>query len=200
MSEESRAQGNGPEARTGHISSRVIHDGRVVHLSVDRVRFPDGKEGELELIRHRGASAVVPLLGAPDDPDPDVVLVHQYRYAAGGFVYEIPAGLPRDGEEWESCARRELEEETGYRCVGLKQLTRFFTTPGFTDEVIHLFLATGLTGGTVQRDEDEYIHVVRFPLSRALGMVREGGIVDGKSMVGLFFVDRFLRNGIRDEV
>ena len=195
MSEESKAPGDGPEADTGHISSRVVHDGRVVHLSVDRVRFPDGKEGELELIRHRGASAVVPLFGAPDDPDPDVVLVHQYRYAAGGFVYEIPAGLPRDGEDWESCARRELEEETGYRSGNLQRLTRFFTTPGFTNEVIHLFLATQLTGGTVRRDEDEYIRVVRLPLSRARQMVQAGEIVDGKSMVGLLYVDRFLRNG-----
>lgn len=195
MSEYTGAPENGPEARTGHISSRVIHDGRVVHLSVDRVRFPDGKEGELELIRHKGASAVVPLLGAPDDPDPDVVLVHQYRYAAGGFVYEIPAGLPRDGEGWESCARRELEEETGYRSRTMTRLTRFFTTPGFTNEVIHLFLATGLTGGSVQRDEDEYIHVVRLPLSRARRMIEEGEIVDGKSIVGLLYVDRFLRDG-----
>jgi len=195
MSEDSKAPGDGPEADIGHISSRVVHDGRVVHLSVDRVRFPDGKEGELELIRHRGASAVVPLFGAPDDPDPDVVLVHQYRYAADGFVYEIPAGLPRDGEDWESCARRELEEETGYRSGNLQRLTRFFTTPGFTNEVIHLFLATQLTGGTVRRDEDEYIRVVRLPLSRAREMVQAGEIVDGKSIVGLLYVDRFLRNG-----
>ncbi len=195
MSEDPKAPGDEPEAEIGHISSRVVHDGRVVHLSVDRVRFPDGKEGELELIRHRGASAVVPLLGAPDDPDPDVVLVHQYRYAAGGFVYEIPAGLPRDGEDWESCARRELEEETGYRSGSLERLTRFFTTPGFTNEVIHLFLATDLTGGRVKRDEDEYIRVVRLPLSRARQMVQAGEIVDGKSMVGLLYVDRFLRNG-----
>ena len=186
-------ESGGPGA--GHISSRLIHDGRVVHLSVDRVRFPDGKEGELELIRHRGAAAVVPLLGDLEDPDPEVVLVHQYRYAAGGFVFEIPAGLPRDGEDWESCARRELEEETGYRGREFIPLTRFFTTPGFTDEVIHLFAATGLTGGQVRRDEDEYIEVVRLPLSRARRMIQTGEIVDGKSLVGLLFIDRYLREG-----
>ena len=193
MSDSRKARGKDPEAEVGQISSRVIHDGRVVHLSLDRVRFPDGKEGELELIRHRGAAAVVPLLGSPEDPDPEVVLVHQYRYAAGGFVYEIPAGLPLDGEGWEACARRELEEETGYTARTFTSLTRFFTTPGFTNEVIHLYLATDLGGGEVRRDEDEFIEVVHIPMSEVRSMIRGGEIVDGKSMVGLLFVDRFLR-------
>lgn len=183
----------GQEAGIGHISSTLVHDGRVVHLSVDRVRFPDGEEGELELIRHKGASAIVPLLGGPEEEDPEVVLVHQFRYAAGGFVYEIPAGLPMDGEDWESCARRELEEETGLRAEELSPLTHFFTTPGFTNEVIHLFLGTGLSQGQVSRDEDEYIEVVHLPFSRVREMIRTGEIVDGKSIIGLLFVDRFLR-------
>jgi len=195
MNEERKPSGSSPVAGTGRISSRLIHDGRVVHLSMDRVRFPDGKEGELELIRHRGAAAVVPLLGDPGDPDPEVVMVHQYRYAAGGMVYEIPAGLPRDGEGWESCARRELEEETGYRGRDFTHLTRFFTTPGFTNEVIQLYAATGLTGGRTSRDEDEYIEVVHFPFSEIRRMIREGEIADGKTMVGLLFVDRYLREG-----
>ena len=195
MNKNLKPAGSGPGAETGHISSRLIHDGRVVHLSVDRVRFPDGKEGELELIRHRGASAVVPLLGDPQGPDPEVVLVHQYRYAAGGFVYEIPAGLPHDGEDWESCARRELEEETGYTGETFTSLTHFFTTPGFTNEVIHLFLATGLAEGRIQRDEDEYIEVVKLPFSTVRAMIREGEIRDGKTLTGLLYVDRFLREG-----
>jgi ADP-ribose pyrophosphatase len=195
MNEKTVPSDESPGAGPGRISSRLIHDGRVVHLSVDRVRFPDGKEGELELIRHRGASAVVPILGSLDDPDPEVVMVHQYRYAAGGYVFEIPAGLPRDGEDWESCARRELEEETGYTGREFTPLARFFTTPGFTNEEIHLFLATGLTGGQVRRDEDEYIEVVHLPLSSVRGMMQGGEIVDGKSMVGLLYLDRFLRDG-----
>ena len=179
----------------GLISSRLIHDGRVVHLSMDRVRFPDGREGELELVRHRGASAIVPVLGDPKEPDPWILLVHQYRYAAGGYVFEIPAGLPRDGEGWEDCARRELEEETGYRGEAFSHLTHFFTTPGFTNEVIHLFLATGLTKGETRRDFDEYIEVKRFRLSEVMRMIGAGEIVDGKSMVGLLFVDRLLSDG-----
>ena len=97
MSDESWNEERVTQQDTGLISSRVIHDGRVVHLSLDRVRFPDGSVGELELVRHRGASAVVPLLGSVEDPDPRVVLVRQYRYAAGGFVFEVPAGIPEEG-------------------------------------------------------------------------------------------------------
>jgi ADP-ribose pyrophosphatase len=194
MSDSVRATESSPLAGAGHISSRLVYDGRVVHLSVDRVRFPDGSEGELELIRHQGASAVVPLVGDTPGTDPEVVMIHQYRYAAGGFVFEIPAGLRHEGEDWETCARRELEEETGFVGQEFVPLTSFFTTPGFTDEVIHLFLATGLSEGRVQRDEDEYIEVVKLPLSRALAMIREGEIRDGKSMVGLFLAQQFLRD------
>ena len=177
----------------GHISSQVIHAGRVVHLSVDRVRFPDGSEGELELIRHRGAAAIVPLVGGLEDPDPEVVLVHQYRYAAGGYVYEVPAGIPEGDESWEGCARRELEEETGYSPRHLRYLTRIFTTPGFTNEVIHLFLAEGLEDGTTRRDEDEFMEVVHLPLSRVLEMIREGEIRDGKSVAAILFAEQFAR-------
>lgn len=186
-----------PRPGVGKIDSRLIHDGRVVHLSIDRVRFPDGSEGELELIRHRGASAVVPLVGHMDEADPTVVLVHQYRYAAGGYVYEIPAGLPHDGESWERCARRELEEETGYVAAEMLPLTRLFTTPGFTNEVVHVFLASGLSRGTVRRDQDEFMEKVELPLSAIMEMIARGEIQDGKSLVGLLYADRFLRSGAR---
>jgi ADP-ribose pyrophosphatase len=195
MSDSSEKVGGDPETGPGLIQSRVIHDGRVVHLSMDRVRFPDGSVGELELIRHRGASAVVPFLGDPLDPDPKLVLIHQYRYAAGGFVYEIPAGIPSDGEAWEECAARELEEETGYAAGSLELLTRFLTTPGFTNEEIHLFQATGLSKGDVRRDADEFMEVVELPFSRVLELVREGVIRDGKSLVGILFADRARRHG-----
>jgi len=182
-----------PESDVGHLGSTVIHDGRVVHLSVDRVRFPDGSEGELELIRHRGASAVVPFLGNPEDPDPEVVLVHQYRYAAGGHIYEIPAGIPLDGESWEACALRELEEETGFVAAQLSLLTRVFTTPGFTNEEIHIFQAWGLEEGDVKRDRDEFMEVVTVPFNKLLEMVRTGTIRDGKSVVGLLYADLLRR-------
>lgn len=178
----------------GHLGSDLIHDGRVVHLSLDRVRFPNGSEGTLELIRHRGASAVVPILGEPDAADPTIVLIHQFRYAAGGFIYEIPAGIPGDGESWEDCALRELEEETGYRAGSLHPLTTIFTTPGFTNEAIHIFQATGLTPGAVLRDEDEFMEVVELPLSRVMAMIRAGEICDNKSLTGIL-----LLNHLRDQ-
>lgn len=178
-----------PAPDVGHIRSELIHDGRVVHLSLDSVRFPDGSEGALELIRHRGASAVVPILGDPGEEDPILVLIHQYRYAAGGYIYEIPAGIPEGGEPWEDCARRELEEETGYRAGNLKHLTTLFTTPGFTNEAIHIFQATDLVPGTVLRDEDEFMEVVKLPLSRVMAMIRAGEICDNKSLTGILLMN-----------
>ena len=178
-----------PAEGVGHINSELVHDGRVVHLSLDTVRFPDGSQGVLELIRHRGASAVVPILGDPNDDDPVLVLIHQFRYAAGGYIYEIPAGIPGDGESWEDCALRELEEETGYRAATLKPLTALFTTPGFTNEAIHIFQATDLVRGTVLRDEDEFMEVVELPLSRVMAMVRAGEICDNKSLTGILLLN-----------
>jgi ADP-ribose pyrophosphatase len=171
-----------------------IWKGRIVRLSLDRVRFPDGREGELELIRHAGAAAVVPFLDPPDDPDPRIVLLRQYRYAAGGHLFEVPAGLP-DGpdEAWDDCARRELEEETGLRAGELRYLSRIFTTPGFTDEEIHLFAAAGLERGREGRDRDEYIEVGEVPLSRALARIRDGEIVDAKTVAALLLVGAFRR-------
>jgi ADP-ribose pyrophosphatase len=176
------------------LDSRLLHEGRIVHLSMDTARFPDGRTGQLELIRHSGAAAVVPLLGGPADPDPDVVLLKQFRYAAGGDIYEIPAGRPdRPGEPWEDVARRELEEETGYVAGDLRRLTTIYTTPGFTDERIHLFLATGLTGGTGALDDDEFVEVLTMPLSEVLRAIQDGRIIDGKSICGLMYAATFAR-------
>jgi ADP-ribose pyrophosphatase len=196
MNDSSVGSGDKPGSEPGHLSSRLVHDGRVVHLSVDRVRFPDGSEGELELIRHRGASAVVPFLEDPREPDPAVILIHQYRYAAGGFVYEIPAGIPLDGETWEACARRELEEETGFVCEVLDPVASIFTTPGFTNEKIHIFQAHGLRRGSVDRDQDEFLEVIQLPFSKVIGMVEEGEIQDAKSLTGILLVDRLRRRGV----
>ncbi len=179
-----------PEA-PGHISSALIHDGRI-RLTLDRVRFPDGTEGELEMIRHPGAAAILPVLGDPADPDPEVVLVRQYRYATDGYIYEVPAGIPNSPDEpWETCAHRELEEETGYRAATLGHLTWIYTTPGFTDEVIHLFLATDLEPGARRLDEDEFLETVTLPFSRVLEMIRGGEIVDGKSIATLLYAAQF---------
>lgn len=175
-------------AKPGMIERRPIHKGRIVDLSIDTVRFPNGKTGELEMIRHSGASAVLPVLSAPDAEDPQILLIRQYRYASGGYMLEVPAGRPdREGEDWEVCARRELEEETGMVAGTLTRLTTIFTTPGFTDEQIHLFMATDLTKGTGKLDEDEFLDTEIMLLSQALEKIRDGDISDGKTICTILY-------------
>jgi ADP-ribose pyrophosphatase len=178
---------------TGLIRSRTVHEGRIVHLSIDTVRFPDGSEGEMEMVRHSGAAAVLPVFGEPGEADPEIILVRQYRYASGGYLLEVPAGRPDEpGEPWEACARRELEEETGFRPATLELLTRIHTTPGFTDETIHLFVATGLSDGAIARDRDEFMELERMRLSEALRLVRTGEITDAKTICTLLYASAFL--------
>ena len=181
------------DQQPGRIDSRPVYDGRIVQLSVDTVRFPDGSTGELEMIRHSGAAAVLPVLSDPAGPDPQILLIRQYRYASDGFMYEVPAGRPdRIGEDWEVCARRELEEETGMVAGELTFMTSFFTTPGFTDEQIRLYMATNLTTGTGKLDVDEFIEPVTMNMSDALRMIRDGEITDGKTMITILFAAGFL--------
>ena len=180
------------EDRRALLSSSLVHDGRIVHLSVDTVRFPDGSVGELELVRHRGAAAVLPVVSAADDPDPEVLLLRQYRYAAGGVIYEVPAGIIEPGESWEECARRELEEEAGVQAGRLVRMTTIHTTPGFTNEEIHLYAAFDLAPGVAGTDSDEFLEVVRQPLSEVLNLVRRGEISDAKTLVTVLYGARFL--------
>lgn len=178
------------------VASRPVHRGRVVDLSIDTVRFPDGSVGELEMIRHSGAAAVLPVVSDPGEEDPQILLVRQFRYAAGGYIYEVPAGRPQHpGEDWEVCARRELEEETGFRASSLRRLTTIYTTPGFTDERIHLFLATNLSEGSTSYDQDEFMEVERLPFSRALKMVGSGEICDAKTICTLLYAASFVLKG-----
>jgi ADP-ribose diphosphatase len=167
----------------GKVSSRRVYSGRIISVDVDQVRFPNGTIGELEMVRHPGASAVVPLLDGGKDPR--VLLIRQYRYAADGYVYEIPAGRLDPGETPESCASRELREETGYTAASFRQLTTIYTTPGFTDERIHLFVAEGLRFGSSEREVDEFLELHPVPLSEAVAMIQSGQIVDGKTSVAL---------------
>jgi ADP-ribose diphosphatase len=179
--------------KPGLIERRQIHKGRIVDLSVDTVRFPNGKTGELEMIRHSGAAAVLPVLSDPSAEDPQILLVRQYRYATGGYLLEVPAGRPdHEGEDWEVCARRELEEETGMVAGTLTRLTAIYTTPGFCDELIHLFMATDLTTGKVALDEDEFLDTQVMLLSEALEKIRDGEIVDGKTICTVLYAAGYL--------
>jgi ADP-ribose pyrophosphatase len=167
-----------------------IYRGKVVTLNVERVQLPNGVTIDLETIRHPGAAAVVPL-----KENGTVVLIRQFRHAAGGYIYEIPAGKLNQGEDPLSCAARELEEEVGYRAGRLVLLSSIFTAPGFADEVIHVYLATGLTRGREQLDRDEVLEVVEMPLADAVANIGNGTIRDAKTIVGLQAV--YIRNGCR---
>ena len=180
-----------PAVEPGQVATRRVHAGRIVHLDIDTVRFPDGSTGDMEIFRHPGASAVVPFLSDPAGEDPQVLLIRQYRYAAGGWLYEVPAGRLDPGEDPADCARRELEEETGCTATGVQRLTTIFTTPGFCDERIHLFLATGLTRGEHRRERDEFLEVETVALSRALAMIESGEIQDAKTVIALLYAAGF---------
>ena len=163
-----------------------VYDGRVVHLVVLDVTLPNGEAAKREMVRHPGAVAIVPLIGE------DVLMVRQFRMAAGRIMLEIPAGTLNPSEDPMTCAKRELQEETGYRPGALESLGGIFVAPGYTTEFIHLYLATDLSESRLAMDDDEFIELVRMPLSEALAMVDRGEIEDGKSTSALLKVARRL--------
>jgi len=160
--------------------TKNIYTGKVVTLNIDTVTLPNGATVDLETIRHPGAAAVVPV-----KDDGTVVLIRQFRHAAGGFIYEIPAGKLHSGEDPLDCASRELEEEVGYRASSFELLFSIFTAPGFADEVIHVYKATGLTTGRQQLDPDEVLDIIEMPLAEAVNKIEDGTIRDAKTIVGL---------------
>lgn len=167
------------------LSTRRIHTGRVVSLDIDTVEFPNGNVGELEMMRHSGAAAVVPFLDPPDSADPRVVLIRQFRHATDGWLWEIPAGRRESEESPLVTAHRELAEETGYRAGQMEPITRIWTTPGFTDEVIHLFAAWELSGGLTAHERDEVLELHTFRYSEVVAMIRQGEITDAKTCVAI---------------
>ena len=167
------------------LSSERLYTGKVLNLDLDTVRFPDGSQGTLEMIRHSGASAVLPFLDHPADADPRVVLIRQFRHAADGYVWEIPAGRLEPGEMPEACAHRELFEETGYSAIEMRPLATIYTTPGFTDERIHLFLASGLAAGKAHQEADEFLELHILNWSRVLELADHGEIQDAKTLCAI---------------
>jgi ADP-ribose pyrophosphatase len=166
------------------MSPRVVHRGRAITLQLETAELPGGRRVELEVARHPGASAIVPF-----ESDDVVLLIRQYRHAVGDTIWEVPAGK-LDGDTPEVCAAKELEEEVGRRPGRLDLLASIYTSPGFTDEVIHLFAATELTAVPQRLEEDEVIEVVPTPFERALAMVFDGTIADAKSSLALLHAAR----------
>jgi len=169
------------------LKTQKIYSGRVINVAVHEVRLPDGSLAKRELVQHPGAVAIVALL-----PRRKVLLVRQFRIAAGRILNEIPAGTLRPNEPPEQCAIRELQEETGYRPGKLETLGGFYVAPGYTTEYIHLFLATELAESHLDGDADEFIEVQSITLREGLAMIERGDIVDGKTITGLLRVARRL--------
>ena len=170
------------------LERKEIFKGRVVDLSVDQVSMPNGKTTELEIIRHPGAAAMVPLTEAGE-----VILVRQYRYATDGWLLEVPAGKLDEGEKPEVCAARELVEEVGMKPAEIVPLGWIWTTPGFTDEKIWLYLCRGLEPAHQDLQDDEILTVESRSLEEAVEMVRQGEICDGKSVCALLQAEAYLR-------
>ena len=173
------------------LSSRRVYEGKVINVDKDSVKFPNGSVGELEMVRHPGASAVVPFLSDPRGDDPQIMLIKQFRHAADDFIYEIPAGKLDNGEDPAVCAARELKEETGCTAERIEHLYSFYTTPGFTDEIIHAFMATGLSRGDSAHEKDEFMSLEVVTLSHALELIKKGELKDAKTALSLLYVAGF---------
>lgn len=171
------------------ITTETIYRGKILSLRKDRVAFPGGGSGVREVVELANAVGIVALTGKQE-----VLLVKQYRYPIGGELLEIPAGKLEPGENPLDCAKRELEEETGYRALYWHQIGAFFTSPGFCTEKIYLYLAGGLTLHTSNLDPDEFIEVQVIPLQDALQMVDRGDINDAKTITGLLIAQKMVND------
>lgn len=172
------------------ISGEQVFSGRLLKVHVDKVVLPNGHKTTRELIRHPGAVAIVPVL-----PDGRIVFVKQYRYAVGSVIYEIPAGKLDPGEEPDVCAKRELSEETGYDAKSWQYLTSIVTTPGFSDEIIHLYLAKDLEKHDQHTDDDEFINLEALTPEQVEKMLFDGSIYDAKSIAALGLVAMLQNKG-----
>ncbi len=180
------------DAQEQMLKSEQVFNGRLLKVYRDEVALPDGHRSVREWIDHPGAAAVVPLF-----PDGTTLLVRQFRYPPHRFFLEVPAGkLDQPGEAPEAVARRELEEETGWRARTLIYLASLYPCIGYSNEIIHFYLARDLEAGQQQLAEGEWLDVVRMPLQQALQKARHGEIADMKSTAALFLAEAFLqKNG-----
>lgn len=167
------------------LERKVFYRGSIGEFGEEQLEMPGGRQLKLAILRHPGAAAVVPFVDVNR-----IALVRQYRHAAGSTLWEIPAGKLDAGESPENCAVRELQEETGYRAARVTRLGQILTTPGFTDEVIHLYRADDLTPGAQALDGDEMLEPVIVTLDEALEMVASGEITDSKTVCALLHVAR----------
>ena len=169
------------------LTSEKIFKGLVIEVERDRLREANGLEIIREVVRHNGGAGALPLFA-----DGRVALVRQYRHPVGEELLEIPAGKLEAGETPDECVARELEQEIGWRAGRIEKLCEFYTTPGFCEEKLHVYLATELQPATQQLDEDEFVEVVYLPFADALQMALRGELVDSKTLLALLLADRLL--------
>ena len=162
------------------ISSRHIYSGRIIDVRVDTVRLQNGRESTREIVDHAPSICVVPV-----DADRNVLMVRQYRKPVDQFLLEVPAGGIEEGETPEEATRRELQEEIGHTTDNLLPLSAFWLAPGWCSEYMYAFLATGLQPAALDSDEDEFIEVVRVPLSEVVDIIASGQVQDAKSVASL---------------
>lgn len=170
-----------------------VYEGRVFTTIVDDVEYPSGKKSIREVAEHGGGGVALAVF-----PDNQIILIRQHRYPFDEFIWELPAGKLNKGEDPLHCAQRELEEETGYLAGTWKKLTSLYTTPGFCSEVLHIYMATGLSeapGGKKLEEGEETMTMTILPINEAIRMIERQEIVDGKSIAGIFIGERLLRKG-----
>lgn len=176
-----------------YLQGETLYDGKIITVERWQVALPDGREAMREIVRHKGAAAVVPV-----DERGNITLVRQHRVALDRFTWEIPAGkLDYVGEDPLHCAKRELEEETGLRASNWQKLSQVITTPGFCTEQISLYLATGLSQHSAHTDPDEFLRLMKMPLDEALGRVMAGEFDDAKTCLGILMAHKALAERAR---
>lgn len=171
------------------ISSENVYNGRIFDVFSDSVRLPNGNVTQRDYIKHIGAVTILPVA-----EDGTIHLIEQFRYPVRGSILEIPAGTLEKGEDRDACAARELTEETGFRAKTMEQIATFYLAPGYSDEVITLYRATGLERAETNLDKNEIIELRSVSLDEGLEMIKDGRIQDSKTMMALLY-ERMLRNG-----
>lgn len=177
------------------LSSKLVFKGKVFNVYADTLIEPGGHRNTREVIRHNGSVVILAVDERTNPADPDVILERQYRHAAGQYLIELPAGTRNPGEAPLAAAKREMIEETGYRAKKWTMLLKYFASPGFLGEWMQIYLARDIREGEAHLEMDENLEVLRMPLSKAMGMVAEGKIHDGKTIIGLSLYDAARRDG-----
>ena len=169
------------------MSSEMVYNGKIVNLRVDTVELPKQRYSKREIVEHPGGVGIIALT-----EENEVIMVRQFRKPIEDCVLEIPAGKLDAGEDPKTCAIRELKEETGYEAENMEFLVDFYSSPGFTDEKIHIYFATGLKNGKAEPDENEYIDIEKYKMEDLVQMIKDNEINDAKSIISILYVDKLL--------